>query len=111
MSALDLVQGLTAAMREERLVSYCDTLTEDERALCIEHLEDLRGRPCTRAEVERVLRLAAPRRSILLTLTHAKGDREVVRWLRSWTTLVPHRRRQEPAAPQARNPRGPDRTA
>jgi hypothetical protein len=88
LSAFDLVQGLSEAIREDRLSSYCEAFLQDERPLCVEHLEDLRGKPRTRAELERLLRSASRRRPVVLTLTLSSGDKEVARWLRTWTTLL-----------------------
>jgi hypothetical protein len=79
---------LSEAIREDRLSSYCEAFLQDERPLCVEHLEDLRGKPRTRAELERLLRSASRRRPVVLTLTLSSGDKEVARWLRTWTTLL-----------------------
>lgn len=88
LTAFDLVHELTAAIREDRYGAYSDTLAADQRPLCIEHLEDLRGKPQTRATVQHLLERAARLRPVLLTLTRSKGDADVVRWLHAWTELL-----------------------
>jgi chromosomal replication initiation ATPase DnaA len=88
LTAFDLVHELTAAIREDRYSGYSDTLAADQRPLCIEHLEDLRDKPQTRAIVQRLLERAAHRRPVLLTLTSSSRDAEVARWLGSWTELL-----------------------
>ena len=79
---------MAQAIRDDRLAVYRSGLTEDPRPLCVEHLEDLRGRPATREELRHILAHAASRRPILLTLTRARGDAEVAAWLRPWTEIV-----------------------
>jgi hypothetical protein len=79
---------MVQAMRNDRLAVYRAGLTEDPRPLCVEHLEDLGGRPATREELRLVLAQAAGSRPILLTLTRARGDAEVAAWLRPWTEIV-----------------------
>lgn len=87
-SAFDLAHQLADAIREGRHDSLRAHLTRDDRPLCVEHLEDLRGKPRTREEVRRVLERAARRRPVLLTLTRSRGAAEIVRWLRPWAELV-----------------------
>ena len=87
-SAFELAHGLADAIREGRYESYRSGLSGERRPLCVEHLEDLRGRPRTREELRRILDLAARRRTVLLTLTRARGDAEVLRWLRPWAEIL-----------------------
>jgi chromosomal replication initiation ATPase DnaA len=87
-SAFDLSSELAGAVREGRYERLSADLARDERPLCVEHLEDLRGKPCTREELRLVLARAAQRRPVLLTITRSKGTAEVVRWLRPWTRLL-----------------------
>jgi chromosomal replication initiation ATPase DnaA len=87
-SAFDLVGQLADAIREGRYEKLRASLARDDRPLCVEHLEDLRGKPRAREEVRLVLARAARRRPVLLTLTHSKGAAEVARWLRPWTDLL-----------------------
>jgi hypothetical protein len=86
-SAFDLANELAAAIRGGTCESYSAALIGDRRPLCVEHLEDLRGKPRTREELRLLLTRAALRRPVLLTLTYTRGDAEVVRWLRSWAEL------------------------
>jgi chromosomal replication initiation ATPase DnaA len=86
-SAFDLANELAEAIRCGRREDYAAALVEDRRPLCVEHLEDLREKPRTREEVRLLLKRAAARRSVLLTLTRRRGDAEVVRWLRSWSEI------------------------
>jgi chromosomal replication initiation ATPase DnaA len=86
-SAFDLTQELVEAIREDRLSSYRASFDEGRHPLCVEHLEDLREKPRTREEFRRLLQRAARQRPVLLTLTRAPGDAEVLRWLRSWAEL------------------------
>lgn len=88
LSAFDLANDLAAAIRQDRQAGFRGALIGDERPLCVEHLEDVRGQPCTRAELERLLLQASERRPIVMTLTRGRSDGEVTRWLRSWTDLV-----------------------
>jgi len=87
-SAFDLTNQLAAAIREGRYERLRTDLARDDRLLCVEHLEDLRGKPRTREELRVVLARAASRRPVLLTLTRSRGAAEVVRWLRPWTQLL-----------------------
>jgi hypothetical protein len=87
LSAIDLASELAEAIRCGRQEHYSVALAGDRRPLCVEHLEDLRERPRTREEVRLLLRRAAARRPVLLTLTRTRGDAEVVRWLRSWADV------------------------
>ena len=87
-SAIDLAHDMVEAIREGRHEAYRAGLAEDPRALCVEHLEDLRDRPRTREEVRHMLERAARTRPILLTLTHARGHVAIARWLRPWTEIV-----------------------
>jgi hypothetical protein len=86
-SAFDLANELAEAIRCGRQEHYSAALVEDQRPLCVEHLEDLREKPRTREEVRLLLKRAAVRRPVLLRLTRRSGDGEVVRWLRSWAEL------------------------
>jgi hypothetical protein len=88
VSAFDLVNDLAAAIRQDRQAGFRGALIGDERPLCVEHLEDVRDKPCTRAELQRLLQQSSERRPIVMTLTRGRGDGEVTRWLRSWTDLV-----------------------
>jgi chromosomal replication initiation ATPase DnaA len=88
LSAFDLVNDLATAIRQDRHTRFCSALIGDSRPLCVEHLEDVRGQPCTRAELQRLLVQAAERRPIVMTLTRSRSDGEVTRWLCSWTDLV-----------------------
>ena len=55
----------------------------------IEHIEDLRAKPQTRAELRRALLLrAAEGGATILTLTAGRGRSEMVRWLGGWTDVV-----------------------
>ncbi len=86
-SAFDMANGLADAIRGGAEGRYSAALSADPRPLCVEHLEDLREKPRTREELRRLLRRAARRRPVLLTLTRTRGDAELVRWLRSWAVL------------------------
>ena len=86
-SASDLTHEMTAAMREERYSAWRDALCADDRPLCVEHVEDLRGLPRTREEVKHLLTAAAARRRVVVTLTRSRSDGAVVRWLRSWADV------------------------
>ena len=88
VTAFEFVHELTAAIREDRYRAYSDALAADGRPLCIEHLEDLRDKPQTRAIVQRLLERAVRHRPVLLTLTRSSRDAEVASWLRSWTELL-----------------------
>lgn len=88
-NAHDLVLQMTAAIRDDRYPRCRAAFSGDERPLCIEHLEDLRGKVATRAEVRRLLPERTARgRSTVLTMTRARGDAEVVEWLASWAELL-----------------------
>jgi len=87
-SAFDLANELAEAIRGGTHESYSAALVGDRRPLCVEHLEDLRGKPRTREELRLLLTQAALRRPVLLTLTCTGGDAELVRWLRSWAELL-----------------------
>jgi chromosomal replication initiation ATPase DnaA len=88
-NARDLVLQMTEAIRDDHYPRYRASFSGDERPLCIEHLEDLRGKAATRAEVQRLLvERTARRRSTVLTMTRARGDAEVVEWLASWADLL-----------------------
>jgi hypothetical protein len=55
----------------------------------VEHLEDLRGKPRTREELRRLLRLwAANGGATLLTSTGGRGHAEIARWLGGWADIV-----------------------
>lgn len=88
-TARELVEQLAEAVRSGRYEPYRAALIDDVRPLCIEHLEDLHGKPVTRGEVRRLLEDRATRgRATLLTLTGARGDVEVLEWLESWAELL-----------------------
>jgi len=88
-TAVDLVAQLAEAIRSGRYEDHRAAFVGDGRALCIEHLEDLRGKPVTRREVRRLLESRAARgHPVLLTLTSARGDAEIVEWLESWAELL-----------------------
>jgi hypothetical protein len=87
-SAFDLAGEVVEAIRGDTYESYRAALVADPRPLCIEHLEDLRGKPSTRDVLRRLLQQAAGRRPVLLTLTRAERDGEIVRWLRPWAQLL-----------------------
>jgi len=85
--AFELAGELVEAIRCGVQESYAAALVADSRPLCVEHMEDLREKPRTREELCRLLSRAARHRPVLLTATRARGDAEVVVWLRSWTEL------------------------
>jgi hypothetical protein len=87
-SAFDLVNELTDAIRKGSDDSYRASLCDDDRPFCLEHLEDLRGKPRTRQELRCILEAAARRRTVLLTLTRSRGDAEILRWLRPWADVL-----------------------
>jgi chromosomal replication initiation ATPase DnaA len=88
-TAFALVGQMTEAMRSGRYEPYRQALIDDDSPLCIEHLEDLRGKPVTRGEVRRLLEDRARRgRATLLTVTRARGDQEVLEWLEPWAELL-----------------------
>ena len=87
-SAFDLTTQLSDAIRKGRYESLRAGLVRDNRPLCVEHLEDLRGKPRTREELRLLLTQAATRRPVLLTLTRSRGAAEVVSWLRPWAQLL-----------------------
>jgi chromosomal replication initiation ATPase DnaA len=88
-TAVELVGQLAEAIRSDRYEDYRAALVDDGRPLCIEHLEDLRRKPVTRHEVRQLLESRAARgHPVLLTLTSARGDAEVVEWLESWAELL-----------------------
>ena len=87
-SAFDLANELAEAIRGGTHESYSAALIGDRRPLCVEHLEELRGKPRTREELRLLLTQAALRRPVLLTLTRTRGDAELVRWLRPWAELL-----------------------
>ena len=86
-SAFDLTQELVGAIREGSYDVCRARIAEDPRPICIEHLEDLRGKPATRDEVRRLLLSAAAHRPVVVTLTRARGDAEVLEWLRPWAEV------------------------
>ena len=87
-TASDLARQLVQAIRDDRYEDYREVFVEDDRPLCVEHLEDLRGLPSTRQELRRLFERAATRRPVLLTLTHARGDAEILAWLRPWAEVL-----------------------
>lgn len=86
-SARDLADEMVAATRADRLKSYRSGFVADPRPVCIEHLEDLRGKPRTRDELRHLLQLASARRPVLLSLTRSRNDADVLSWLRSWAEV------------------------
>ena len=88
-SAVEVVGRLAESVRTGRYEVYRAAFVSDGRPLCLEHLEDLRRKPMARAELRRLLEERARRgHPVVLTLTSATGDTEVVEWLESWTELV-----------------------
>jgi chromosomal replication initiation ATPase DnaA len=88
-SARDLVERMREAIRDDRYPGYRATFAGDERPRCVEHVEDLRGKPATRGEVQKLLEDRAARgHCTVLTMTRTRGDAEVVEWLASWAELV-----------------------
>jgi hypothetical protein len=76
-TARDAADEMAAAMRANRYESWCEALESDPHPLVVEHLEDLRGRPRTLAELRRCVerRLSRGGTTILtLTLTAAADD-------------------------------------
>lgn len=86
-SAFDLANQLVEAIRSGDYERYSAALVGDRRPLCVEHLEDLRGKPRTREELCHLLKRAARHRPVLLTVTRTRGDADLVRWLRSWAEV------------------------
>ena len=88
-TAFDLTATMTDAVREGRYDLYRAGFTTDRRPLCIEHLEDLRGKPVTRKEVRRLLQARATSGcpTLLTITTNSRGDGEVLEWLAPWTEL------------------------
>jgi hypothetical protein len=86
-SARDLADEMVAAARADRVTSYGSSFAADPRPVCIEHLEDLRGKPRTRHELRHLLQHAAERRPVLLSLTRSRNDADVLAWLRSWAEV------------------------
>ena len=88
-SALDLVERVVEALRGDRYPALRDALTVDPRPLVVEHLEDLRGKPRTREELQGLLVLRAARGgATVLTLTAGRDDAEIVRWLEGWADVA-----------------------
>lgn len=88
-SAKDLVEEAVEAMRGDRYPAFKAAVATDTRPLMIEHIEDLRAKPQTRAELRRVLLLrAAEGGATILTLTAGRGRSEMVRWLGRWAEVV-----------------------
>jgi hypothetical protein len=76
-TAREAVDEMAAAVRANRYERWCEVLENDPRPLVMEHLEDLRGRPRTLAELRRGMerRLSHGGTTILtLTLTAAADD-------------------------------------
>lgn len=86
--AADLVGRVAESIECDRYPALRAALADDPRPLVVEHLEDLRGKPRTRTELRSLLETASQRRPVLLTLTRARRDRDVLRWLRSWAEVV-----------------------
>jgi hypothetical protein len=106
-TARDLVEEAVLALRENRYEAFEADLAAETRPLVIEHIEDLRGKVETRAELRRALLIrAAARRPTILTLTTGKGRSQVVRWLGRWADLASIRpsasRAQRHALPASR---------
>jgi hypothetical protein len=76
-TAREAADEMAAAVRANRYESWCEALESEPRPLVMEHLEDLRGRPRTLAELRRSMerRLFRGGTTILtLTLTAAADD-------------------------------------
>jgi chromosomal replication initiation ATPase DnaA len=86
--AVDLAGWVVDAIRDGCYPALRASLAADPRPLVVEHLEDLRGKPRTRAELRELLKSSSEHRSVLLTLTRARRDRDVRRWLRGWAEVV-----------------------
>jgi hypothetical protein len=88
-AATDLVQEAVDALRGDRYAAFTTSLATDPRPLVIEHIEDLRAKPRTRAELRRALLLrAAEGRATILTLTTGRGRSEIMRWLARWADVA-----------------------
>jgi chromosomal replication initiation ATPase DnaA len=88
-TARDLTERMARSIRNDSYESDRQSLAGDRRPMCLEHVEDLRDRPVTRAEVRRLLESRVEQgHPTILTLTRARADREVVEWLASWTELL-----------------------
>ena len=88
-SAFDLAGEMVAAIRGDCFDRFRRALTEDERPLVVEHLEDLRGKPSTREEFRHLLQSRTDQgHATILTVTNATGDAEVVEWLDGWTEVL-----------------------
>src|SRR5215470_3133287 len=94
LTARDLVDAAVRAIVDDRYATFESAFVTDQRLLVIEHVEDLRGKPRTRAEVERAVRLrAAAGGTTLLTLTTGRNTNELRRWLSDWADLTSLRSR------------------
>jgi chromosomal replication initiation ATPase DnaA len=86
--AVDLAGLLVEAVRSDRYAALRASIAADPQPLVVEHLEDLRGKPRTRAELRSLLEAASRRRPVVLTLTRARSDGDVFRWLRRWAEVI-----------------------
>ena len=94
-SAIDLVRELVEAIRGDRYAAFQTAVATDRRPLVVEHLEDLRGKPRSRAELRHLLLLrTAAGGATILTLTVGRGCPEIVRWLGGWADIVSLDRRR-----------------
>ena len=88
-SAREIVDEAVEAIRGERYSEFEAALAMDPRPLVIEHLEDLRAKVRTRAELRRALHLrAAKGGATILTLTSGRSRTEIVRWLARWADVT-----------------------
>jgi chromosomal replication initiation ATPase DnaA len=88
-SARDYVEDAVEAVRAERYSTFVSAVATDARPLVIEHIQDLRAQPRTRAELRHALLLrAAAGGTTILTLTTGRSRREIVRWLGRWADVV-----------------------
>jgi chromosomal replication initiation ATPase DnaA len=74
-SAFDMAADMVEAIRGDPYADYCGSFARDTRILCVEHLEDLRSKPCTRGQVRHLLESRAARGCpVLVTATRTRGD-------------------------------------
>ena len=82
LSGFDLVNEMVEAIRADRLNAFRESIANDPRPLVVEHLEDLKGRAWTQAEVRRLFEERVERgNGVLLTLTIGRGAEGVIGWL------------------------------
>jgi chromosomal replication initiation ATPase DnaA len=88
-SAEDLLHGLVEAAWEKRYGALEDEIACDRRPYFIEHMEDLRERPATRAEFEWLFRRRAESGGpTVVSVTVARGSDEVVDWLQGCAEVI-----------------------